>query len=389
MNAHGFMMPAQVDAGPRASWRERLVSARRSYGWFIAVVILPLAVIGTYLYAFASDQYVSEAHYLVRSQDAPKASAGGLSGLLGGAGAALGGVGEAASVSDYLTSHDVVNSLRRSIDLVAIFRRPEADAWSRLAYENPTPEALLKFYRSQVSVEFDSETGITELHVRAFRPQDANLLARSLLALGEQRVNYMNERAFRDAVELSRRQLQEATRALTRVQAQVTAFRQEERDINPTGSAEAQLGLVTQLTAQLAAARSQRDLTSQLIGTRNPQYEALNQQVRSLETQVGAQSGRLTGGSGTIAADLGNYERLRIEQELLAKRYDAASSAYELARQQAVRQQLYLTRIVDPNMPVKSLYPKRGVILLTMLAALLVIYGIGWLIAAGVREHAA
>lgn len=395
MNAHGFMMPAQIDAAPRRGWRERAGAARRSYGWFVGVVILPLLLVGGYLYLFAANQYSSEAHYLVRAQGGAQTGTTGLGALLGAGGgagaaaAAVSGAAEANAVSDYLTSHDVVNALQKSIDLVAIFRRPEADALSRLPDERPTPEALLKYYRSQVDVYYDSETAITELEVRAFRSEDAYLVARSLLALGEQRVNEMNERAFRDAVDLSRRQLDEVTRSLGRVQGQMTVFRQTERDVNPTGTAEAQINLVSGLTGQLAAARAQRDTTAQTIGTGNPQYQALSQQVRSLETQVRSQSGRLTGGSTAIAGSLGDYERLRLEQELLAKRYDAATASFETARQQAVRQQLYIVRVVDPNRPVKSLYPQRGVILLTLLAALLVTYGIGWLIAAGVREHAA
>ena len=40
-------------------------------------------------------------------------------------------------------------------------------------------------------------------------------------------------------------------------------------------------------------------------------------------------------------------------------------------------------------MPQKALYPERGRILLTVLIALLLAYAIGWLIVAGVREHAA
>ena len=40
-------------------------------------------------------------------------------------------------------------------------------------------------------------------------------------------------------------------------------------------------------------------------------------------------------------------------------------------------------------MPVKSLFPQRGRIVLMTFIALCVAYGIGWLILAGVREHAA
>ena len=384
------MTPAegQIESKPPLQVRARRWWKKNK--WFALVVILPTALVATYLYAMASDQYVSEAHYLVRTQGGNNpAPASGITAALGfGGGGGVGAASEAQSISDYLTSHDVVQTLQKKLNLVRLFRRPEADIVSRLPVENPTPEFLLRYYQSQVDVYYDVDNGITTLKSRAFRPQDAYLLTRTLLDLGEQRVNEMNIRGFSDAVALSRRQLDEAERALTQVQAQMTQYRQSERDVDPAGSAQAQIGLVSRLSQELSAARSQLQTTRGLIGDGSPQVEALRQQVRSLEAQVNAQNSRLTGGSGTIAAGLGGYERLRIQQELLVKRYDAAGAVYEQARQNAVRQQLYVVRVVDPNLPVKSIYPKRALTVLTVLCALLVIYAIGWLIAAGVREHA-
>ncbi len=385
------MTPAdgQLDTKPPLKVRARRWWKKNK--WFALVVILPTVLVAAYLYGMASNQYISEAHYLVRTQggtttSAPATGIGAALGLGGGGGVAA--ASEAQSISDYLTSHDVVQTLQKKLNLIALFRRPEADIISRLTFADPTPEYLLRYYQSQVDVYYDTDTGITTLKARAFRPQDAYLLTRTLLTLGEQRVNEMNIRGFADAVALSRRQLDEAERALTEVQAQMTRFRQSERDVDPAGTAQAQIGLVSRLSQELSAARAQLETTRGLIGESSPQVEALRQQIRSLEGQLAAQNSRLAGGSGAIAAGLGGYERLKIQQELLAKRYDAASTVYEQARQNAVRQQLYVVRVVEPNMPVKSLYPKRALTVLTVLCALLVVYAIGWLIAAGVREHA-
>ncbi|TCQ00185.1 capsular polysaccharide transport system permease protein [Sphingomonas sp. PP-F2F-A104-K0414] len=387
---HGFMSPATAAPAALPSLGERWRQARTQYGWFFVVVLLPCLAAALYLYGFAADQYESEAHYLVRAQGAPASSGSSMEKLLGasGSGSGGGGQGEANSVADFLLSHDAVDALSKQSALIARFRRPEADGLSRLPTADPTPEALLKYYRKQVDVHFDTDTGITTLKVRAFRPVDAYVIARKLLGLGEGQVNTMNVRSYADAVKLSHQQLAESEAALSQVQARMTDFRQDSRDVNPQGTAEAQIGLVSKLQAELSAARSQLATTVSLIGTRNPQYAALSQQVRSLQSQVAAQSAKLAGGGNAIAAGLGDYERLRMQQGFLSKRYDAASAAFEAARQQAVRQQLYIVRIVDANMPVRSEYPKRALSLLTLFIALMVVYGLGWLVAAGVREHA-
>ena len=47
----------------------------------------------------------------------------------------------------------------------------------------------------------------------------------------------------------------------------------------------------------------------------------------------------------------------------------------------------YLERIVSPSEPDKPTEPKRWLALLTVFASSLLVYAVGWLVWAGVREH--
>lgn len=386
------MSPAEVQVAPQQQLVARARGLWARNKWITLFVFLPTLIAAAYLYLIASDQYVSEAHFTVRSQSssssgATPVSSGGLGGLLGGGGASVSAIGDSLAVVDYLQSHDAVEALQKRLDLVALFRRPEADFLSRLSIARPTPEFLYNYYGNQVQVLFDQDTGITTMTARAFRPQDAYAIASQLLLLGERRVNEMNIRAYGDAVATSKRQLDEVEAALRKIGGQVTDFRQTEREVDPANAAAAQIGLVTQLQGQLAAARAQLQTTNQLIGGNNPQADALRKQITSLEAQIGAQNARLTGGNKAIASGLGTFEDLQTQRTFLQQRYASVSTSYEQARQQAIRQQLYIVRVVNPNMPVKSIYPKRFVTTLTILVVLFIVYSIGWLIVAGVREH--
>lgn len=386
------MTPAEVQVAPQQELATRARGLWARNKWITIFVFLPTLLAAAYLYLIASDQYVSEAHFTVRSSaggsSAGSSSSGGLSSLLGGGGSSLAQIGDAMTVADYLQSHDAVEALQKRLDLVALFRRPEADILSRLSVARPTPEFLYNYYQGQVQVLFDQDTGITTMTARAFRPADAYAITSQLLQLGERRVNEMNVRAYGDAVALTKRQLDESERALRAIGGQVTNFRQTQREVDPAGAASAQIGLVTQLQGNLAAARAQLQTTSQLIGGNNPQAEALRKQISSLEQQIAAQNARLTGNNNAIASGLGTYEDLQTQRTFLQQRYASNSTAYEQARLNALKQQLYIVRVVNPNMPVKSIYPRRFVSVLTILAVLFVVYSIGWLIVAGVREHA-
>ena len=238
-------------------------------------------------------------------------------------------------------------------------------------------------------MKYNTETGITVLTVHAFNPDDAYDLTRRLLALGEQRVNELNKRSYQDAVSLGQTQLKATERDLTQNQLEMTRFRQGHADIDPQATGQAQIGLVTTLTGQLTAARAQLNATRGVISPDSPQVRALQNRVRSLSAELASQSGRLTGAGRTIAGEIGGFEGLKMRQQFLTKRYDAAASALQQAHDRALRQQLYVVRVVDANLPVKSLYPERMRILGTIFVSLLLAYSIGWLIAAGVREHAA
>jgi capsular polysaccharide transport system permease protein len=363
--------------------------ARLAALWpFLLVVVAPTVLTAAYLYLIACDQYVSEAHFIVRSNEPSITPGYGLGAALGLGGGANPAQAEAHSIDDYLVSHDAMAALDRAVDLRKIFRRPEADLISRLYAPHPPPEDLLKFYRRQVKVTYGTDTGITTLVVRAFRPADAQLIAESLLRLGEARVNTFNQRALEDTLSVAKAQLRDAEEGVARSQTTLTELRQARRDADPDKTSTAQITMTAELQQQLSLARAQLGSMAATVSPDSPQRVALSHRVQALAAQVGAAKARLAGPSGGVASDLGAYESLKLRQEFAAKRYETAASALENAREQALKQQLFVVRVVDPNLPVKATYPYRLRVLATVFFGLLLTYAIGWLILAGVREHA-
>lgn len=385
------MASPSSDVTSRPSILDQAVAWLWTQRAFLLIVVLPTLLVTLYFGLIASNQYESEADFIVRaaSQDT-QAAPTGLGQVLNLAGGATESQTEALSVNDYLSSHDAVAALRTNAQLVERFRRPEVDLISRLRSADPKSESLLKYYRKHVDVEFSPETGITTLRVRTFRPEDSYAIVNALLKLGEQRVNDLNIRIYQDTLAVANRELGEAETAVAQSQSTMTGFRQTNEDIDPTGAGAAQIRLVSDLNASLSAARAQLSSMAASIRPDSPQYIAQAARVRALEGQVAAQSAKMAGDGGgkTIATDLGAYESLRLKQDFAAKRYAAAAAALEQARDRAMKQQLFVVRVVEPNVPQKSTYPKRLTIIATVFFGLLFAYAIGWLIVAGVKEHA-
>lgn len=383
-----ILPPAPQDESSISSNLEIVFNKIKQWRNFLLIVILPTLIFAAYEYLIAANQYETTSEFLVKSGDGSQISASGL-GQVFGIGGQPQGQSEILSVPVYLESHEVLTSLQKRINLKEVFRRPEADIFSRLLAENPEPEKLLKYYRSKVNIRHNSDTGIMQMTVRTFRPDDSLQIARALLQLGEHKINEMNQRSYEGAVESARLQLARAEQNAADIQRQITVFRQMNQDVDPELSGQAQIKLVAELNTRLASLRAQLIAMGGVISHNSPQYLALQRQVDSLANETAAQTRKMGGKNTAIASTLGKYEELKVRQEFAAKNYEAAAASLQRAMEQAQKQRLYFVRVVDPNLPVRSLYPNRAQSVITLFFFLLISYSIGWLIVAGVREHEA
>ena len=156
---------------------------------FLLLVLLPTALVAAYYTFYAADMYETEASFLVRSRGSGMSmpsGMGAISGLLGGASAARPGFEEAQAVVEFIDSFDAIAGLRRTLDLIGIWRRPEADRIAKLWWEEPEAERLRRYYRRRVTIEYDLETGISKLRVLAFRPGASQAIAQELLRMSEE-----------------------------------------------------------------------------------------------------------------------------------------------------------------------------------------------------------
>ena len=152
---------AAVDVGVPSRVGGRALRLFRSVNiWFWAIVGLPALIAGVYYFGIASDLYLSEAKFIVRSPKQVQAS--GIGALLQSTG--LGRAAEDTSaVQDFIMSRDAVRKLEQKDDLRAVFGRPEGDFISRfpgILFWRKDFEALFARYDHFVSVETDTNTGV-------------------------------------------------------------------------------------------------------------------------------------------------------------------------------------------------------------------------------------
>ncbi|HYZ33278.1 MAG TPA: capsule biosynthesis protein [Crenalkalicoccus sp.] len=374
-------------SGPvaRPAWRGGLRALFERHP-FKLLVLLPALLAGIYLFGLAAPQYESEARFLVRGRQ--QQSSGALSEALQGAGFSRANE-EAMGVRDWLQSHDAVAALRGQLDLPTLWRRPEADALARLWWPNPSAERLLDYFRRMVTAEYDQTSGITTLRVRAFRAEDAQAVADGLLGLAETLVNRLNQRLQEDGLLVARAEVTRAEARLAAAQDAVTSFRERERAVDPQHSASLALETVAKLESQLAQTRAELAEAQRFTRGDNPRVLQLKNRADGLAAQLAEERRRVASRDEGFSTQVGEYERLNMERELARTQLASATSSLERARVEAQRQQIFLLRVVEPNRAEWARYPRAALSLLYILLCLSVAYGLGWLLVAGTREHAA
>ena len=355
---------------------------RHPFTWWVLAPTL-LAIV--YFYAIAAPQYVSEARFVVRSRaDAPQVSLGSmLSAAVGGGGGAS---HEANNVRDFLQSLDAVMRTHERLDLIRIWQREESDLIARLWYEEP--ERLTRYYNSMVSVAYDTSTGLLTLRVRSFRPEDSKAIADTLLEISEGLVNSLSERAREDALRVARSEVAIAENRLRESREALTRFREQQQDLDSAGTATAAAQTIAGLEAALTTARAELRERMAFMRPDNPALQVTHNRIEALERQITAERTRRTQGDGALAQQLGTFERLMLEREFADRQLASATASLETARMEVQRQQVYLARVVEPNLAVYPLYPRKLISVASIFMGLSVAFGIGWLLVAGMREHA-
>lgn len=363
---------------------------RRLPSWmsplFLATIVVPTLLAVIYYGLIASDVYVSESRYIVRTQG--KQVQGGLASLLVGTdGGSLSGNAQTA-LAEYALSRDAMAALDEKGQLRAAFLRPEIDTFSSLAPlgGKVTNEKLFEYFTKHVALSQESQSSITTMVVRAYRPQDAQWINARLLELGERLVNRLNERSQVDLVRYAREEVDAAKRESRNAAFALAEYRNRFGVIDPEKQANVSLQMISKLQDEVILTKTQ--LTQMRAFTpRNPQIPVLRERVATLEREIDSEMLKVVGGQGSLAAKSAEYTRLAVEAEYAEKLLTNALVSLQTASNDARRQQAYVELIVQPNLPDAATEPRRLRGILSVFVLGLAAWGVLSLLLSAMREH--
>jgi capsular polysaccharide transport system permease protein len=378
-----LLQQPQPDAPPRPSrWRALAARVDRI---FLFSVALPTLLAGVYFGVIASDVYISESRFVVRNPQRQTQSTIGA--LLQSTGFTR-SQDDTYSVHDYVLSRDALRELDRELKVRESFTAPAIDVFNRFPGFgwDESFEAFHRYYRKHVSIEYDTVSSITTLYVRAYTAEDAQRFNDLLLKMGERLVNNLNDRSRQDLIQVAEKEVGTAEERAKQAALTLSGYRNRQLVFDPDRQSALQLQGVAKVQEELLATEAQLAQLRQ-ISPDNPQIPSLRNRVETLKKAIAAESSKVTGGTGSFSAKARDFDRLALEKTFADRQLATALASLESARNEAQRKQLYLERLVQPNLPDMAVEPRRIRSVLMIFVLGLIVWGVASLVVASVKEH--
>lgn len=216
-------LPARLNEKLAQPAKEKLFSLGKL---FVFIVVIPTLISILYFGPIASDVYISESKFLVRTpQQQPQAGIGGILATIGVNSSSQDGF----IVVNYVESMDAMMAVNKTIDLKELFTSKSIDVFNRFAsfYWNTSYERLLKYFNDHVDIVYDPASSIAILTVRTYTSQSAHDVNLQLLEHSEALVNRMSNEARQDLIDFALFEVNAARANLEKADAALFNFRNQ------------------------------------------------------------------------------------------------------------------------------------------------------------------
>ena len=353
---------------------------------FLLGVLAPILLAVLYLYVIAKDQYASYLGFSVRAEDSasPVEMLGGIT-ELGGSSSGT----DTDVLFEFIQSQHIVRLVDERLDLRTMYHMPSDPIFG--IDPDATIEGLQKFWGRVVKVFYDSGSGLIEVRVTAFTPEDAKAVADAIYDESTLMINKLTAVAREDATSYARSELEKAVERLSTARAAIQKFRLETQIIDPEADIVGRMGLLNSLQNQLTSSQIDLDILMQTARESDPRLIQARRRVDVIEQRLAEERARFSNTDGTVNGSyanlIGDYERLSVDKQFAEQAYLSALAGLDLATAEAARKSRYLAAYIEPTLSETPQYPQRLIILATLSGFLIGIWVVATMVYYSVRDR--
>ncbi|MBD9510552.1 capsule biosynthesis protein [Ensifer sp. ENS10] len=338
----------------------------------IVIFVVPNALAIAYFGMIATDQYQSEARFILRSST-PALGRDQMAKVTGLPAAKI--AQDTQIVTNYIGSNELLNELAKFSDITKFYSGENIDFWSRLDVDE-TAEEKLSYWKSMTTTSINPSSGIVTLKVRAFSAVDARDILGHVVALSEKMVNAVNDRIWKDVLETAGANLESAGARLQDAREDLLNARNKYGVLSVQGSSTMLDVLIGNLQKEMLGLQQRYNSQPQNVSKSAPQMLLLQREIASKQKQIDELKAKIAGDAArdenlvNISAKL---SQLELEQGLAEQGFSAAVRTLEQVKFVSQQQLVYLDTFLSPTLPDESGYPKRifwiGIIFVASLIA--------------------
>lgn len=363
---------------------------------FVLLVLVP-GFLGTWYYLeIASDQFETEAHFIIQGNEKPNNDMlSALTGIPSNGGSAK----DALVIRDFILSKAFLKRIDKDLKIREHFSADYIDEYSRIPSEY-SQEEFHEYWLEFVDIQHEDIAQISKLYVTAFDPAMSVEIAEYILKESETLIDQLSERAQKDTLAFSEKELVKAKVNLANARKAMLSLRNESQSVDLEKTAELKTGLVSGLEAELAKQEAELTRLQAYMQPTSVQVRAQIRQLNALKQQINRERQRWSStqqrkpnvnqrrNTKALNEQIALYEELVVEKTFAEKVYEAALIANEKARIEAQQKHRYLINIVQPQLPDAATKPDRYWEVAKLWIGCFLFWGIFSLMLSSIRDHA-
>lgn len=352
---------------------------------FKTVIYIMIVVIFYYTFV-AADRYVSNVSLSVKSTDG--GSPISLSGIESLVGVASSSTEDIKLLQEYIKSFDMLQKLDEKINLRSLYEKQKIDLFFRI-YSSTSKESYLKYYRDRIHILFDDTTGLLNVAVEGFSPEDARNISAAILEECERFINEISHNIAREQLRFAQGELESAKQKYKDAKNELLAFQNEYGVFDPQSLAKTKAGFITEIELQISKKETELNTMRSYLNDNAPEIAALKAELRAHKEQLEKEKRKVASNASQDKLNdvVAQFEALYLNLSFAEDVYKTAITAVETTRIEIGRKAKQVVVIQSPYVPDSAAYPNKMYNIITIFVILTLIFGVVRLVRAIIDEH--
>ena len=371
-----------VDSKAYMGTRQAAYLAWAKLGSFALVLIASLFVVFYYA-IIASPIYATETKFVVKQAGGTEAALMGIAALASTSSASR----DALIIKEYIESREMAQVLDDAIHLKKHFQSSNNDVLSRLS-QSATVEDYVEFYRAHIKVRHDEMSDMVFIEAQAFNAAYSLQLGQALLKQSEIFINTLGDKMAQEQLAYAQKEVQRLHANMLIKQQALLTFQNNNQLYSPEQQSSALLAAIGELQAHIIKANAKLKEMLAVMHKGSAQVQGQYNLIASLNEQLIEEKLKLTSGDQQSLNKINaSFNEIKLGVELATGLYQSALSGMEVVRSDAYRKLKHLLIVQHPLIPETDKYPRRIYSIVTWFISLILIYLLGRLVWAIIKEH--